>query len=117
MRRRDGEVVMVRAEAVPLTLGDGAGSRQESWLVSAIPATLDPSTDTGALLESLISSFPVAMAIWDKNLRCVWFNEAAEQLSDGYPYYRIGRSLAEAIAGIDTAALQDTMREVLAESP
>ncbi|WP_162641680.1 PAS domain-containing sensor histidine kinase [Streptosporangium sp. 'caverna'] len=116
VRRRDGEVVIVRAEAVPLTLGDDVGSRQESWLVSAIPAAIDLSTGTGALLESLISSFPVAMAIWDKDLRCVWFNEAAEQLSDGYPYYRIGRSLTEVIAGIDTEAVQDAMREVLADS-
>ncbi|MGI8329580.1 PAS domain-containing sensor histidine kinase [Actinomadura scrupuli] len=116
VRRRDGEVVIVRAEAAPITLGDDAGSRQESWLVSAIPATIDLSTGTGALLESLISSFPVAMAIWDKNLRCVWFNEAAEQLSDGYPYYQIGRSLTEVIAGIDTEAVQDAMREVLAGS-
>ncbi|SDK05529.1 SpoIIE family protein phosphatase [Nonomuraea jiangxiensis] len=117
IRRRDGEVVIVRAEAAPLTLGDDAGSRQESWLVSAIPATTtDRSTATGALLESLISSFPVALAIWDKNLRCVWFNKAAEQLSDGYPYYRIGRSLTEVIAGIDTEAVQAAMREVLAGS-
>ncbi|MBF8188058.1 SpoIIE family protein phosphatase [Nonomuraea sp. K274] len=115
VRRRDGEVVIVRAEAAPLALGDAAGSRQESWLVSAIPATIDLSADTGALLESLISSFPVAMAIWDKDLRCVWFNEAAEQLSDGYPYYRIGRSLTEVIPGIDTHSLQDAMREVLAD--
>ena len=111
VRRRDGEVVTVRADAAPLALDDDAGSRQESWLVSAIPA----SVDTGALLESLISSFPVAMAIWDKDLHCVWFNEAAGQLSDGYPYYRIGRSLTEAIPGIDTRSLQDAMREVLAD--
>ncbi|WP_187414464.1 SpoIIE family protein phosphatase [Nonomuraea sp. PA05] len=115
VRRRDGEVVIVRAEAAPLTLGDEAGNRRECWLVSAIPAAVDLSTDTGALLESLISSFPVAMAIWDKDLRCVWFNEAAEQLSEGYPYYRIGRSLTEVIPGIDTRAVQEAMREVLAD--
>jgi PAS domain S-box-containing protein len=114
VRRRDGEVVIVGAEAAPLTLGDDAGSRQESWVVSAIPATIDL-TGTGALLESLIGTFPVAMAIWDKNLRCVWFNKAAEQLSDGYPYYRIGRSLTEVIEGIDTEAVQAAMREVLAD--
>ncbi|MFC7108918.1 SpoIIE family protein phosphatase [Nonomuraea rubra] len=84
--------------------------------MSAIPAATDVATGTGPLLESLMSSFPVAMAIWDRNLRCVWFNEAAEQLSDGYPYYRIGRSLAEVVPGIDTQALQDAMREVLADS-
>nr|WP_223189763.1 PAS domain-containing protein [Nonomuraea terrae] len=115
VRRRDGEVVIVRAEAAPLTLDDDAGAQQEFWLVLAIPATIDPSTGTGALLESLISSFPVAMAIWDRNLRCVWMNEAAEKLSDGYPYYRVGRSLTEVIEGIDTEAMQDAMRKVLAD--
>ncbi|MGP3937592.1 SpoIIE family protein phosphatase [Nonomuraea sp. KM88] len=105
----------MRAEAAPLTLGDGAGSRQGAWLVSAIPATIDLSIGIGTLRESLISSFPVAMAIWDKNLRCVWFNKAAEQLSDGYPFYRIGRSLTEVIEGIDTQAVQDAMRKVLAD--
>ncbi|WP_281282712.1 hypothetical protein [Nonomuraea terrae] len=42
------------------------------------------------------------MAIWDKNLRCVWLTGAAEQLSDDNPYYQAGRSLTEVIAGIDT---------------
>ncbi|WP_165969893.1 SpoIIE family protein phosphatase [Nonomuraea terrae] len=115
VRRRDGEVVIVRVEAASLTFGDDAGSRQGSWLVSAIPAATELSTGTGALLESLISSFPVAMAIWDRNLRCVWMNEAAEKLSDGYPYYRVGRSLTEVIEGIDTEAVQDAMRKVLAD--
>ncbi|MEU8363079.1 SpoIIE family protein phosphatase [Nonomuraea sp. NPDC048882] len=113
VRRRDGEVVIVRTEAAPLTLDDDAGTRQGFWLVSAIAAATDLSTS--ALLESLISSFPIAMAIWDKNLRCVWRNEASEQLGDGYPYYRNGRSLTEPIEGIDTEAVQDAMRKVLAD--
>ncbi|KAB8194802.1 SpoIIE family protein phosphatase [Nonomuraea phyllanthi] len=115
VRRRDGEVAIVRVKAAALTHGDHAGSRKESWLVSAIPVTTGLPTGNGALLESLISSFPVAMAIWDKDLRCVWLNEAAEQLSDGYPYYRVGRSLTEVIEGIDTEAVQDAMRKVLAD--
>ncbi|WP_083949631.1 SpoIIE family protein phosphatase [Herbidospora yilanensis] len=114
VRRRDGEVVIVRADAAPLTLGDD-GQRGESWLVSAIPVAIDLSSDTSALLESLIGSFPVALAIWDRDLRCVWFNEAAEQLQDGYPYYRIGRSLTEVIPGIDNEGVRDAMREVLAD--
>ena len=65
VRRRDGEVVIVRAEVAPLALGDDAVSRQRSWLVSAVPVTADLCTGAGALLESLTSSFPVAMAIWE----------------------------------------------------
>ncbi|WP_197038843.1 SpoIIE family protein phosphatase [Herbidospora cretacea] len=115
VRRRDGEVVIVRADAAPITLGDDAECAGQSWLLSAIPVALDLSTDTGALLDSLIGSFPVAMAIWDRELRCVWFNEAAEQLRDGYPYYRIGRSLTEVIPGIDNEGVLNAMREVLAD--
>ncbi|TKK90594.1 GAF domain-containing protein [Herbidospora galbida] len=115
VRRRDGEVIIVRTDAAPLTLGDDAESRPGSWLVSAIPVTIDLSTDTGVLLESVIGNFPIAMAVWDRDLRCVWFNEAAERLRDGYPYYRIGRSLTEVIPGIDNERVLDAMREVLAD--
>ncbi|WP_083958491.1 SpoIIE family protein phosphatase [Herbidospora mongoliensis] len=115
MRRQDGEAVIVRVDSALLTLGDDAEGRGESWLVSAIPVSIDLATDTGALLESLISSFPVAMGIWDRNLRCVWFNEAAERLRDGYPYYRIGRYLTEVIPGIDNDAAREAMLEVLAD--
>ncbi|MFG2078484.1 SpoIIE family protein phosphatase [Nonomuraea maritima] len=113
VRRRDGGAVIVQAEAAPLTLGDEPGH----WLVTAVPAASDLSTGTGALLELLGSSFPVAMALWDRDLRCVWLNEAARQLSHGYPHYRIGRCLTEAIEGIDTEALQDVMRRVLDGGP
>ncbi|MGP4104749.1 PAS domain-containing protein [Nonomuraea sp. KM90] len=49
-----------------------------------------------------------------QELRCVWLNEAAQQLSDGYPYSRVGRSLTEVIDGIGTEAVQDAMRKVFA---
>lgn len=62
-----------------------------------------------------LTGYPVAMAIWDRDLRCVWFNEAAEQLRDGYPSYRIGRSLAEVVPGIDNEAVRDAVRGVFAD--
>nr|SBO95480.1 Serine phosphatase RsbU, regulator of sigma subunit [Nonomuraea gerenzanensis] len=111
LRRRDGGRVVVRAEVAPLDTARAG----ESWLVSAIPAADDLSGGTGSLLESLISRFPVAMAIWDRDLRCVWLNTAAENLENVFPHYHLGRSLADPIPGLDTGAAQDAMRRVLAD--
>ncbi|GAA2211552.1 SpoIIE family protein phosphatase [Nonomuraea monospora] len=111
LRRRDGGRIVVRAEVAPLATARAG----ESWLVSAIPAADDLSGRTGSLLEALISHFPVAMAIWDKDLRCVWLNAAAANLEDVFPHYRIGRSLADPIPGTDTEAAKEAMRRVLAD--
>ncbi|WP_187415061.1 SpoIIE family protein phosphatase, partial [Nonomuraea sp. PA05] len=111
LRRRDGGRIVVRAEVAPLATARAG----ESWLVSAIPAADDLSGRTGSLLEALISHFPVAMAIWDKDLRCVWLNAAAANLEDVFPHYHLGRSLADPIPGTDTEAAQEAMRRVLTD--
>ncbi|GAA4917286.1 PAS domain S-box-containing protein [Nonomuraea thailandensis] len=111
VRRRNGERIVVRAEVAPLATARAG----ESWLVSAIPAADDLSGGTGSLMESLISLFPVAMAIWDRDLRCVWLNAAAGYLEGVFPHYHIGRSLTDRIPGTDTEAAQEAMRKVLAD--
>ncbi|MFB4263458.1 SpoIIE family protein phosphatase [Nonomuraea sp. GTA35] len=111
VRRRDGERIVVRAEIAPLATARAG----ESWLVSAVPVADDLSGGTGSLLEALISHFPVAMAIWDGELRCVWLNAAAEHLESVFPHYRVGRSLTDPIPGTDTEAAQEAMRKVLAD--
>ncbi|WP_146615435.1 SpoIIE family protein phosphatase [Nonomuraea aridisoli] len=109
LRHRDGSRLLVRVEGARLE------TTRDAWLLSATPAAEDLSGRTGSLLESLIDHFPVAMAIWDRDLRCVWHNAEAEKLSEGWPYYRIGRSLADPVPGVDTGGLQDVMRRVLAD--
>ncbi|WP_206068942.1 SpoIIE family protein phosphatase [Nonomuraea composti] len=111
VRRRDGARIVVRVEVAPLAT-ENAG---ESWLVSAIPAADDLSGGTGSLLESLIARFPVAMAIWDTDLRCVWLNGAAERLERVFPHYHLGRSLTDPVPGVDTEAAQEAMRRVIAD--
>ncbi|WP_211266900.1 SpoIIE family protein phosphatase [Nonomuraea candida] len=111
VRRRDGDPLLVRAEITPLSTAEAG----DAWLVAATPAAGDLSGGTGTLLGALISRFPVAMAIWDRDLRCVWLNPAAERLNTVFPHYRLGRSLADPIPGTDTEAAQEAMRRVLAD--
>ncbi|MFB4273982.1 SpoIIE family protein phosphatase [Nonomuraea sp. MTCD27] len=111
IRHRDGHRVVVRVEGARLATAPG----RDAWLVSATPAVVDLSGGTGTLLESLISRFPVAVAIWDLDLRCVWLNAEAERLSDVFPHYRLGRSLNELIPGVDTRSAKEAMRRVLSD--
>ncbi|MFB9470037.1 SpoIIE family protein phosphatase [Nonomuraea salmonea] len=109
LRHRDGDRLLVRVEGARLATRLAG----QAWLLSAVPADEDLSGKTGSLLESLINSFPVAMAIWDRDLRCVWRNAEAERLTEGFPYYRIGQSMADQIPGTDSSNLLEVMRRVL----
>ncbi|MEV0166133.1 SpoIIE family protein phosphatase [Nonomuraea fuscirosea] len=106
---RDGHSVLVRAEGAKM-LTALAG---DAWLVSLVPAIGDLFGGAGSLLERLLTHFPVAMAFWDRDLRCVWRNAAAESLEPAFPHYRIGASLHDPIAGYDTTTIRETMRGVL----
>ncbi|MET8869568.1 SpoIIE family protein phosphatase [Nonomuraea sp. NPDC004580] len=109
LRHRDGDRLLVRVEGARLATRLAG----HAWLLSAVPADEDLSGKTGSLLESLINSFPVAMAIWDRELRCVWRNAEAERLTEGFPYYRTGQSMADQIPGRDNGTLLEVMRRVL----
>ncbi|MEU6705685.1 SpoIIE family protein phosphatase [Streptomyces wuyuanensis] len=66
----------------------------------------------GAALASLLTRSPVALAVWDTELRCVWVNDALEEY-DGIPReHRLGRRAREALPG-DSAAAEALMRRVL----
>lgn len=111
LRRRDGCGLLALVEGARLTTRPAG----EAWLLSAVPADEDLSGRTGSLLEALINSFPVAMAIWDSDMRCVWLNDEAKRLEPGFPHYRIGHSLADPIPGTDVTTLLAAMRKVLAD--
>ncbi|MFC5829950.1 SpoIIE family protein phosphatase [Nonomuraea insulae] len=111
LRHRGGERLLVRVEGSRL----GTAEAGDAWLLAITPAAADLAGGTGSVLESLISRFPVAMAIWDRDLRCVWLNTEAERLNGVFPHYRIGLSLSEPIADIDTRAAQEAMRRVISD--
>ncbi|WP_346111286.1 SpoIIE family protein phosphatase [Nonomuraea maheshkhaliensis] len=106
---RDGHTVLVRAEGAKM-LTRLAG---DAWLVSMVPAIGDMFGGPGSLLERLLAHFPVAMAFWDRDLRCVWRNSAAESLETAFPHYQIGASLHDPVTGHDTTTVRGSMRRVL----
>ncbi|WP_345566271.1 SpoIIE family protein phosphatase [Nonomuraea rosea] len=110
-RHRDGGALLVRVAGSRLrTPGPGV-----AWVLSMTPATAETPGRAADLLEPLISRSPVAMAIWDRDLRCVWLNAAAHELNGVFPHYAIGRSLREPIPGIDTDAAREAMSRVLCD--
>ncbi|MEU8344396.1 SpoIIE family protein phosphatase [Spirillospora sp. NPDC048832] len=113
VRRGDGGTLVVHASTVRLDgAGDGAGD-EPSWLVW-MRSTAEGVDHMPSMLEPLMRT-PIALLIWDRDLRCVWANTAAERLQPAFPHYRVGRRLTDPPPGIDTRAAADTIRRVLAD--
>ncbi|WP_170222949.1 SpoIIE family protein phosphatase [Nonomuraea turkmeniaca] len=108
-RHRDGTRILVHVEGDRLV----TPGEQPGWLVAVTPATAGPTGRACSWVEPLIRRTPVAMAIWDRDLRCVWLNAAAEGLRTVFPHYELGRSLTEPLPGSRTEAAQEAMRTVL----
>lgn len=66
-------------------------------------------------LEPLLNRTPMAIAIWDTDLRCVWRNRAAQALQHVFPYYQVGRRLSDPEPGLDARAAREAMLQVLAD--
>ncbi|MGP3919345.1 SpoIIE family protein phosphatase [Nonomuraea sp. 10N515B] len=108
-RHRDGTRILVYVEGSRLITPE----EKAAWLVAVTPATAGASGRASSWLEPLLTRTPVAVAIWDRDLRCVWLNAAAERLRPVFPHYQLGRSLAEPLPGFHTEAARDAMRKVL----
>lgn len=77
-RHGDGHEVPLVLEAVPLPAEQGLAR----WLLSAEPlaaaaAAGTPPWTAGLLKDALLERSPVAFAVWDTDLRCVWLNDTA----------------------------------------
>ncbi|MDP4504943.1 SpoIIE family protein phosphatase [Nonomuraea turcica] len=108
-RHRDGTRILVYVEGSRLITPE----EKAAWLVAVTPASAGASGRASSWLEPLLTRTPVAVAIWDRDLRCVWLNAAAERLRPVFPHYQLGRSLAEPLPGFHTEAAQEAMRKVL----
>ncbi|RVX40869.1 PAS domain S-box-containing protein [Nonomuraea polychroma] len=110
-RHRDGTRILVRVEGSRLITPD----EQAAWLVTVTPAASAVSGRACSWMEPILNRSPVAVAIWDRDLRCVWLNDAAERLRAVFPHYQLGRSLAERLPGVNTEAAQEAMRKVIVD--
>ncbi|GLZ08115.1 hypothetical protein Acsp03_55810 [Actinomadura sp. NBRC 104412] len=122
-RHREGHRVLLHSDRAPLNMPDAPGRR---WLVTMRPVVRDPGkgladevTTASRLAQAppnaLSLRTPVAEAIWDCDLRCVWLNQAAESLEPVLPHLRVGRSLTEPLLGPESQALEQAVRRVLAD--
>ncbi|GAU71223.1 putative protein kinase/phosphatase [Streptomyces sp. NBRC 110611] len=108
-RRPDGQPAGVQAQVVPVT--DRAG--RAHWLILAAAAPAHGWEASRPVLERIVATSPVGMAIVDTDLRYVWSNPALEQFGGGPAHRRLGRRLGEIQPGLDAAALEAQMRRVL----
>jgi serine phosphatase RsbU (regulator of sigma subunit)/PAS domain-containing protein len=113
LRHRDGRVVRVTVEGVPLTAGDG----RPHWLLWAVEMDKGASRQPvrSAVMRTLLDHAPIALAIWDTDLRCVWLNTTAEHETDALRNRAIGLPMRDALRGFDTVTIASVMRRVLAD--
>ncbi|WP_176993464.1 SpoIIE family protein phosphatase [Nonomuraea jiangxiensis] len=106
---RDGRAILTQLEGSRLRIRDGT----TSWLLAATP--FRGGVAAISALEPLIRRSPVAVGVWDADLRCVWLNEMAQRLRRVFPHYQVGRSLAELLPGPEAELAVGAMRAVLAD--
>ncbi|MGW3726922.1 SpoIIE family protein phosphatase [Streptomyces sp. NPDC000851] len=110
-RRKDGLPVrvMVRITSARETRGPS------QWLALMSELADAPGWDMSrTMLEQIVDRSPVGIAIVDTDLRYVWSNTALAQYGGGPPERRLGLRLADIQPGLDTEAIEEQMRHVLA---
>ncbi|MFG1710500.1 SpoIIE family protein phosphatase [Nonomuraea sp. M3C6] len=105
-RHRDGSALLLRLEGSRLRTSQGTAV----WLLSAMTAGAEDSAKS--VMEPLINRSPVAMWMWDRELRCVWRNERAQYLRK---LLQAGGPLEESASGFDAEDLRAAMRQVLSD--
>ncbi|GGJ55777.1 SpoIIE family protein phosphatase [Streptomyces brasiliensis] len=111
VRHRDGRTLVVSLRISMVRGRDGA----VAWLVSVTDAgALSGDTATGSVRDSLLARVPIGIVFRDLGLRCTWVNDTMES-HDGVPAdRRLGRGFPDVLSGPKAAALEATMRQVLA---
>ncbi|MGW1375501.1 SpoIIE family protein phosphatase [Streptomyces sp. NPDC002446] len=109
-RHGDGHHTALQVQAVPVTDATGRGH----WLVLAADAPPAHGWELSRpVLERIVTTSPVGMAIVGTDLRYVWSNPALEQFGGAPAGKRIGRRLGEIQPGLDAEAIEAQMRRVL----
>jgi serine phosphatase RsbU (regulator of sigma subunit)/PAS domain-containing protein len=111
LTHRHGNTVTAVVEAMSLAGPDG----ETGWLFSAqevARAGGQPAADA-SLTNSLLEHAPVALALWDTSLRCVWLNSTAAEHADIAPNAGDGRPFKEAARNFRLHEVEPMMRRVL----
>jgi PAS domain S-box-containing protein len=110
VRHRDGHTLTMTLQ-VSLLWGQGAGIR---WLVSVTDiGSLSSGAAHGPVRESLLARAPIGIIVRDRQLRCVWANDALER-HDGVPLNRrFGLRLEDSLPAFEAEALEVVLQQVL----
>ncbi|WP_212913210.1 SpoIIE family protein phosphatase [Streptomyces sp. TS71-3] len=107
----EGRGTPVAMEVSPMA---GAGG-STAWLLSAVELSISGTSGTNGfpLLRILMERSPIALALWDTDLNCIWVNAAAAE-AGGMASRRVGKPLSKAAAlGFDLSAIAPVMQRVL----
>ncbi|WP_405591119.1 SpoIIE family protein phosphatase [Streptomyces sp. NBC_01190] len=111
LRDGDGAARPVELRVTPLPARGGAGGGLV-WEARRDEPAAPAEPDTG-LLRRFFERSPVGAALWDRDLRCTWHNDAlvAEESLPGGPWR--GQHITELMPGAPGDDLAATMRRVL----
>ncbi|MFF2523420.1 ATP-binding SpoIIE family protein phosphatase [Streptomyces liangshanensis] len=111
IRHGEGHGVTLLLHVSPMSTGNGG----TDWLVSAaaLSDALSSPGPAAAAEAALLARSPIGLSFWDRALRCVWLNGAAEA-QDGVPRReRLGRRVTETRDTGEAAAVEAVMERVL----
>ncbi|QKV91843.1 SpoIIE family protein phosphatase [Streptomyces sp. NA02950] len=118
-----GELTARRADGRPLPLRGTAhrcveGGARAQWILVAAEAPaagqrLLPQEIERAVVHWLFTRSPVAVTIYDSDLRCRWQNEAMTRLTGVTEAERRGKRLPEILSGPDAAVWERRLRRVV----
>ncbi len=114
VRHRDGSLLTLPVSSYPLA-ADAAGraSGPASILVVGPPPTGFALREREALSTWTLEASPMALTVYDTDLRCVWQSERMRRLTGLSDEERRGRRLTDILDGPDVAAWEERVRRVL----
>ncbi|MFE9629171.1 SpoIIE family protein phosphatase [Streptomyces sp. NPDC006527] len=87
---------------------------EEGTLILALPARLLAAEEDRALLDAVFTRSPISMAVYDTQLRLMRINAALARSHGISEAHVLGRRIAEVLPEVDTAAIEDRLRQVIA---
>ncbi|MFB6437174.1 SpoIIE family protein phosphatase [Streptomyces sp. NPDC056411] len=109
-RRRDGGLLQLRGLGYRFM---GHGARVQWMLVVEAPGRFLPHEVEQTILDWLFTRCPVAVTVYDTELRCVRQNAAMDELIGVSEAERRGKRLLEVVSGADLQAWERWMRQVI----
>ncbi|MCZ4605876.1 SpoIIE family protein phosphatase [Streptomyces sp. Lzd4kr] len=109
LRHLDAGVLPGKVSAtVLLAMAEG-----HQWLVRLTPERGQTPDYHAALFDALLHRAPVALAVYNADLRCVLQNSELQRISGLADAQRLGRTTSETLRGIAGRAVEQRQREVL----